>query len=129
MSTSTPTITTTPAKSFKTLLKAAFCTAAAATALVAGGTTAASADSLSALGCQTTSARLTSTSGNTYSWNCSGAHYISVSAQKFQAGGWSGAVYLADGRVIWFCDFDTKYLNGARTTEVYLNATKPARCP
>ncbi|MFF7388620.1 hypothetical protein ACFZAE_09240 [Streptomyces scabiei] len=79
-------------------------------------------------GCQTTYAVLTSTSGATYRWNCSGWHARSTAGRSFSAGGWSGAVYFTDHNARFFCDFDPVPLHGWQVKGVFLNETKPDRC-
>src|SRR5690242_3460919 len=108
-------------------IAAALVTVAAATMVTAA--TPASASTVSANGCQASSAAavLHAESG-TYYFTCSGAHYISDYAYSFDAGGWSGAVYTNNWGAWYFCDGDHLQLS-VGIYEVYLNATKPARCP
>lgn len=85
---------------------------------------------VAAMGCQTTSAVLTYTSGGTWSRNCSGTYSIGRSATRFSAGGWSGYVtYPAwpDGHRE-FCDFQS-FSIGSTVTSVTLYATKAPWCP
>jgi hypothetical protein len=111
-----------------TILKATCAAALLAVSTVGVLATPASAAQASALGCQTTYARLTSTGGSVWGWSCSGSKPVNVYARSFSAGGWSGGVYTYDRGTFMFCDFDTLTLNGAHVYEVFLNATRPSRC-
>jgi hypothetical protein len=104
------------------------CVAAVAALATGAAVAPASASTASARGCQGASAAavLHADSG-TYNYTCSGAHYISTYAYTFDAGGWSGAVYTNSWGPRYFCDGDRLTLS-VLIYEVYLNATKPARC-
>ncbi|MEV4567947.1 hypothetical protein AB0K12_29615 [Nonomuraea sp. NPDC049419] len=111
----------------RTSLKRLAVAAALATVTASAVATPATASS-SVLGCQSTRAVL-HTYGGSLSFNCSGQHRIpSLISHSFSAGGWSGAVYSIEYGPRYFCDGDSFSLGDRKVYEVYLNATKPARC-
>ncbi|MDA0636456.1 hypothetical protein OUY22_23815 [Nonomuraea sp. MCN248] len=112
-------------------MKAGLAAMGMATAMVlAPAPASAASGNVGIMGCQSTSAVLTYTSGGTWSRNCSGTYQVGRSATKFSAGGWSGYVtYPAwpDGHRE-FCDFQSFNI-GSTVTSVTLYATKAPWCP
>ncbi|SEO98332.1 hypothetical protein [Actinacidiphila rubida] len=114
----------------RTTIAALGIAAAGAVGLIAPGSAqAASAPAtMQPMGCGASAAVVYNGTQIVASSSCSGAtNYSAAWSTKLVAQGWSGAVYDTNGTAHYFCDFQTITLN-VYTRELYLNATKPARC-
>ncbi|AWS47213.1 hypothetical protein DKM19_43890 [Streptosporangium sp. 'caverna'] len=112
-------------RKLRTALKGFAMAAVLATATV--GPVASPASAAAAAGCQTRAATLWGY-GGPLNFKCSGANKTSAIAYAFSAGPWSGAVYTIEDDPYFFCDGASFNIRDRTVYEVYLNATKPARC-
>ncbi|MEW9530502.1 hypothetical protein [Microbispora sp. NPDC049125] len=85
------------------------------------------ASAAAAANCQTRAATLWGY-GGPLDFKCVGANKTSAIAYAFSAGPWSGAVYTIEDDPYFFCDGASFNIRDRTVYEVYLNATKPARC-
>jgi hypothetical protein len=102
-------------------------TVAAVLVTVAAGPVASPASAAAAPNCQTRAATRWGY-GGPLDFKCVGANKTSAIAYAFSAGPWSGAVYTIEDDPYFFCDGASFNIRDRTVYEVYLNATKPARC-